>query len=311
MNFCIDAYPFGFNGQQKDNEIAGVGNSLDFGARMYNPRLGVWNSPDKVVKPNLSAYQFGRGNPITFIDPDGNTEYYFNGIWVASDGQKNNAIGLIKSETVKTQMESKTYTFPAAVTNGYSSSDIYAMDASILKASNQVLSKSLTKEGETTEYGTRFTKNASGKYVGIKEGIVKGVKASPNDQIATVDIPGKGGVTIHSHPTGTSINPKTGGIRSHSASNPGPGDFSDPTEEQTIIVGKHGAAEGSYDISGESRVLTIADRANEINVFNQNNKETPIITIPQAQAQSIISDYSKRTASAPAAAPKPKSTTGR
>jgi RHS repeat-associated protein len=308
-----DSYRFGFNGQMKDNEIAGIGNSLDFGARMYNPRLGIWNSPDKVVKPNLSAYQFGRGNPITFIDPDGNTEYYFNGIWVASDGQKNNAIGLIKSETVKTQMESKTYKFPTVVANGYNSNDIYAMDASILKASNQVLSKSLTKEGETTEYGTRFNKNASGKYVGILQGIVKGVKASPNDQIATVNIPGKGGVTIHSHPTGTSINPKTGGIRSHSASNPGPGDFLDKTEEQIIIVGKHGDAEGRYDISGESRVLTIIDRLNEINVFNQSNKETPIITIPQAQ--SIISDYSKRTAPAaaptPAAAPKSKPTTGR
>ena len=33
-------YPSGFNGKENDDEIKGVGNSLDFGARMYDSRLG-------------------------------------------------------------------------------------------------------------------------------------------------------------------------------------------------------------------------------------------------------------------------------
>src|SRR5690606_28578426 len=32
-------YRYGFNGMEKDDEIKGTGNSLDFGARIYDPRL--------------------------------------------------------------------------------------------------------------------------------------------------------------------------------------------------------------------------------------------------------------------------------
>jgi len=35
-------YRYGFNGKEKDDEVKGSGNSLDFGARMYDSRLGRW-----------------------------------------------------------------------------------------------------------------------------------------------------------------------------------------------------------------------------------------------------------------------------
>src|SRR5205823_6001178 len=41
-----DKYEFGFNGKLKDNEIAGVGNSYDYGFRRYDPRLGRFWSVD-------------------------------------------------------------------------------------------------------------------------------------------------------------------------------------------------------------------------------------------------------------------------
>jgi RHS repeat-associated protein len=68
-----DGYRFGFNGQEKDNEIKGVGNGLDFGARVYDSRLGRWLSLDPLQAkyPSLSAYNFCADNPILFIDPDG------------------------------------------------------------------------------------------------------------------------------------------------------------------------------------------------------------------------------------------------
>ena len=34
------AYRYGFNGKEMDNELKGEGNSYDFGARMYDPRIG-------------------------------------------------------------------------------------------------------------------------------------------------------------------------------------------------------------------------------------------------------------------------------
>ena len=40
-------YRYGFNGQEKDNDMKGEGNSLDFGARVYDPRLGRFLSIDK------------------------------------------------------------------------------------------------------------------------------------------------------------------------------------------------------------------------------------------------------------------------
>ncbi len=80
---CKSALRFGFNGQEKDNEIKGIGNSLSFKYRIYDSRLGKWLSTDNVMKPNLSQYQFGSNNPIFYIDPDGNDEYSFhsNGTW--------------------------------------------------------------------------------------------------------------------------------------------------------------------------------------------------------------------------------------
>lgn len=70
-------YRFGFNGMEKDDEVKGSGNSLDFGARIYDSRLGKWLSKDKVTKSDLSSYEFSRNSPITFMDPDGNNEFHF------------------------------------------------------------------------------------------------------------------------------------------------------------------------------------------------------------------------------------------
>lgn len=67
------SYTFGFNGQEKDNEIKGIGNSLDFGARIYDSRLGRFLSRDVYsgVYPNLSHYQYCNNNPIYFIELGG------------------------------------------------------------------------------------------------------------------------------------------------------------------------------------------------------------------------------------------------
>lgn len=35
-------YRFGFNGQEKDDETSGNGNSIDFEARIYDDRMGIY-----------------------------------------------------------------------------------------------------------------------------------------------------------------------------------------------------------------------------------------------------------------------------
>jgi RHS repeat-associated protein len=65
---------FGFNGQQKDNEIAGTGNSLDFGARQHDTRLARLNwSVDPLAKkfPGQSPYLFANNNPNLYVDEEG------------------------------------------------------------------------------------------------------------------------------------------------------------------------------------------------------------------------------------------------
>ena len=76
-----DQYRFGFNGMEKDNEAKGLGNSLDFGARIYDSRLGRFLSldPDAEKYPYQSSYVIADNSPIQFIDVDGKgSDYYLS-----------------------------------------------------------------------------------------------------------------------------------------------------------------------------------------------------------------------------------------
>jgi RHS repeat-associated protein len=70
---CAGAYRYGFNGQEKDNEIKGVGNSLDFKFRVYDSRLGRFLSVDPLYKdyPWNSSYAFAENRVIDGIDLEG------------------------------------------------------------------------------------------------------------------------------------------------------------------------------------------------------------------------------------------------
>jgi RHS repeat-associated protein len=68
-----DSYRYGFNGMEKDDEVKGNGNSYDFGARLYDSRIGKWLALDPLAAkfPEWSAYNYVLDNPVMFIDPDG------------------------------------------------------------------------------------------------------------------------------------------------------------------------------------------------------------------------------------------------
>ncbi|NQU32891.1 MAG: hypothetical protein HQ521_06620 [Bacteroidetes bacterium] len=66
-------YRFGFNGQEKDDEVVGEGNSLTAKFWQYDSRLGRrWNVDPK---PNfsISVYACYSNNPVSFADPFGDT----------------------------------------------------------------------------------------------------------------------------------------------------------------------------------------------------------------------------------------------
>jgi RHS repeat-associated protein len=73
-------YRYGFNGKENDKEVNGEGNSYDFGDRVYDPRVGRLLSVDQksAMYPSHSPYCYAVGNPIFFIDPDGNSVEPYN-----------------------------------------------------------------------------------------------------------------------------------------------------------------------------------------------------------------------------------------
>jgi RHS repeat-associated protein len=68
---CANAYTFGFNGQEKDDEIAGAGNHTTALFWEYDPRTGRrWNLDPK-PSADESPYATNKNNPIKYNDPNG------------------------------------------------------------------------------------------------------------------------------------------------------------------------------------------------------------------------------------------------
>jgi RHS repeat-associated protein len=70
-------YRYGYNGKENDNEVKGTGNSIDYGARIFDPRVGRFLSLDPLrgIFPNESNYIYAGNTPISAIDKQG--EYIY------------------------------------------------------------------------------------------------------------------------------------------------------------------------------------------------------------------------------------------
>jgi len=67
------AYRYGFNGKEKDDELKGEGNSLNFRYRMHDPRVGRFFAVDPLSKqyPWNSPYSFSENRVIDAIELEG------------------------------------------------------------------------------------------------------------------------------------------------------------------------------------------------------------------------------------------------
>jgi len=82
-------YRYGFNGKENDNEVKGAGDQIDYGMRVYDPRVGRFLSVDPLAKkyPELTPYQYASGNPIMNIDIDGLEGFWYffkHGDWIGA-----------------------------------------------------------------------------------------------------------------------------------------------------------------------------------------------------------------------------------
>ena len=65
--------PLGINGKENDNEVKGVGDQIDYGMRVYDPRIGKFLGVDPLTQsyPWYTPYQYAGNQPIWAIDLDG------------------------------------------------------------------------------------------------------------------------------------------------------------------------------------------------------------------------------------------------
>ncbi|RBL89109.1 RHS repeat-associated core domain-containing protein [Chitinophaga flava] len=102
--YALKAYRYGFNGKEIDNETKGEGNQLDYGMRIYDPRIGKFLSTDPIAHEyaGLTPYQFASNSPVSGIDLNG-LEYYFaaDGTYIGVGNQANRAVRVVDANVVK------------------------------------------------------------------------------------------------------------------------------------------------------------------------------------------------------------------
>ena len=81
-NFSLN-YRYSFNGKENDADVKGDGDQIDYGNRIYDPRLGRFLSLDPLQKkyPDLTPYQFASNRPIDGVDLDGREHEHYTVLW--------------------------------------------------------------------------------------------------------------------------------------------------------------------------------------------------------------------------------------
>ncbi|WP_324713221.1 RHS repeat-associated core domain-containing protein [Flavobacterium columnare] len=75
------AYRYGFQGQEKDDQIKGEGNSLNYTFRMHDPRVGRFFTTDPLFKnyPYNSTYAFSENRVMDAVELEGREAFYIHG----------------------------------------------------------------------------------------------------------------------------------------------------------------------------------------------------------------------------------------
>jgi|GEM_PF-1334127 len=79
-----------FSGKEGQSFLGAGIPLLDFGARMYNPAIARWTAADPLSEKHygISPYVYCLGNPISIIDPNGESTWVtrgMNGTFIVTD----------------------------------------------------------------------------------------------------------------------------------------------------------------------------------------------------------------------------------
>lgn len=83
---CAGSYRYGFQAQEKDDEVKGAGNSVNYTYRMHDPRLGRFFAIDPLTKeyPHYTPYSFSGNKVIHAIELEGKEELVVSNILPSS-----------------------------------------------------------------------------------------------------------------------------------------------------------------------------------------------------------------------------------
>jgi hypothetical protein len=111
-------YRYGAGGHEKDDEVKGTGNHLDFGNYGYDPRLmRRWNV-DPILKSHESPYAAFANNPIIFIDESGLDTLVFHTKQVAMTGRTK--VFKVTFSLIQNGVESPvSFRYPSGASNFY------------------------------------------------------------------------------------------------------------------------------------------------------------------------------------------------
>ena len=81
------SYRYGFQGQEKDDEVKGNGNSVNYKYRMHDPRIGRFFAVDPLAAsyPHNSVYACSENRVIDGVELEG-LEYIHFGIVIGDQG---------------------------------------------------------------------------------------------------------------------------------------------------------------------------------------------------------------------------------
>ncbi len=101
----VDSYRYGFQGQEKDDEIKGEGNSVNYKYRMHDPRIGRFFALDPLSAkyPYNSPYAFSENRVVDGVELEG-LEFVFtaNGTYLGHYGTSGDIRVVKAGELMKT-----------------------------------------------------------------------------------------------------------------------------------------------------------------------------------------------------------------
>src|SRR5690554_3300390 len=87
---CVGSYRYGFQGQEKDDEVKGNGNSVNYKYRMHDPRVGRFFAVDPLASkyPHNGPYNFSENRVIDCIELEGLEAFWIHGMGGSPDQYK-------------------------------------------------------------------------------------------------------------------------------------------------------------------------------------------------------------------------------